>query len=99
MKYQAEAGWTAPLVITATAHWAKFGRDVYRALKGIPENASDLQSWSDEEILRQVLGLAFGEKVPASIFSIFKKPIRHDSLSAVGRNTIEQNIITFIERE
>ena len=25
-----------PLLVAATAHWAKFGRDVFRALKGIP---------------------------------------------------------------
>ncbi|MFC1530278.1 threonine synthase [Gemmatimonadota bacterium] len=63
----------APLIVVSTAHWAKFGEDIYRALNGIgfrdplPDRAADL---SRAGLLEEITRLAPGERIPASITAL-----------------------------
>jgi threonine synthase len=58
------------MVVVATAHWAKFGEDIFRALNGIgfrdplPDRAVAL---SHVEMLEEITRLAPGERIPAGI--------------------------------
>lgn len=57
----------APLLVVATAHWAKFGEDVYRALSGLPWGADlplEARRKGDLALLDRVRELAPGQAVP-----------------------------------
>ncbi len=63
----------APLIVVSTAHWAKFGEDIYRALNGIrfrdplPDGVEDL---SRAGLLEEITRLAPGERIPGSITAL-----------------------------
>lgn len=62
-----------PVVIVSTAHWAKFGPDVYRALTGPGAVA---EGRGAVELMRAVLGLAPGQSIPAPLAGIETRPVR-----------------------
>ena len=85
-----------PLLVVGTAHWAKFGPDVLRALEGIgwddplPEN---LGSGHPDMILDAVRAHAPDQEVPEPLAGLADRPVRHRELlegtvSAVGEALI-----------
>jgi threonine synthase len=61
---------TRPVLIASTAHWAKFGTDVYKALKGhpyrepLPAGAAHMSGF---ELLDAVCRLAPGQSIPGPL--------------------------------
>jgi threonine synthase len=86
-----------PVLIVATAHWAKFGPDVYRALAGLPAGtpiddepaggaASDLFAF---ELLDRVVQMAPGAQVPPSLASVGALPTRFGTVIAADAAAVE----------
>jgi threonine synthase len=76
--------WAAdrPLLVVATAHWAKFAADVYRALHGLPYAESlpaDSAGLSGFELLDRVLQAAPGQQVPVPLRELKTLPERFTS--------------------
>jgi len=85
----------APILVVSTAHWAKFGVDVYKALRGIrhrdplPAEAAD---FSEFELLAQVLGLAPGETIPAGLAGLETAPVRFSTTIGRTRDAVEDAV-------
>ena len=59
-----------PMVVVSTAHWSKFGENVFRALSGIPfadPLPSDMAGLTVNELLREVARLAPGQPIPRAL--------------------------------
>jgi len=82
-----------PMLVVSTAHWAKFGNDVYRALRGIryaedlPPEAAML---SDVELLSEVVRMAPGSApVPSSLAELDQAEVRFAEVVEAGRKGVE----------
>jgi threonine synthase len=84
-----------PVLIVSTAHWAKFGADVYRALAKIaydsqlPDAASRL---SGVELLAEVQKLAPEACVPKSLATLGEQTQRFTDVVDSGRAGVEQAV-------
>jgi threonine synthase len=82
-----------PMLVVSTAHWAKFGADVFRALHGIPAGAPlppREARLSGVELLSEVATLASGAApVPAPLAGLDSLPERFDTVVAPGRAAVE----------
>ncbi len=90
-----------PLLIASTAHWAKFGRNVYRGLHGIAPHdplPSNISSLSDCEINRTI-AKETDTSVPVNLSALEDKPIRFNTCIKGSQTDIEQAVMTFIEDE
>ena len=65
-----------PILIVATAHWAKFTADVTRALTGQAPDAPMPTGDAELELLSRVADLAPGAVVPAQLDAILRRPVR-----------------------
>ncbi|GAB4251776.1 MAG: threonine synthase [Thermoleophilia bacterium] len=90
-----------PMVVVGTAHWAKFGSDVLRALEGTragdgpPEQADRL---NPRAVLERVLELAPGERVPESLRNLFSLPVRFDEVVDGDPEAVKEAVRRFLER-
>ncbi|MGV8082266.1 MAG: threonine synthase [Coriobacteriia bacterium] len=84
-----------PVLVVSTAHWAKFGTDVYKALAEIdydeelPEEAREA---SGIELLGKVLEMAPGACVPKALAELAELPERFTSVVEAGREGIEDAV-------
>ncbi len=65
-----------PVLIVATAHWAKFPADVTRALTGQAPDAPMPTGDAELELLRRVPDLAPGATVPPQLDAVLRRPVR-----------------------
>ncbi|MHB8868653.1 MAG: threonine synthase [Thermoleophilia bacterium] len=85
----------APMLVVSTAHWAKFGADVYKALRGLPygdplpPDAADLTEF---QLLDQVLLMAPGERIPAGLAGLEDAPVRFDTVIGRTREAVEDAV-------
>ncbi|MFC1628123.1 threonine synthase [Gemmatimonadota bacterium] len=59
-----------PMIVVSTAHWSKFGENVYRALNGIPfldPLPSDVADLPLSALLQEVARLAPGQPIPRAL--------------------------------
>ena len=91
-----------PVVVVATAHWAKFGVDVYRALRGIryadrlPDRIATL---SGVELLGEVQRLApEGACVPRALAELDEATERFTDIVAAGRDGVEGAVRAWLDR-
>jgi threonine synthase len=82
-----------PVVVVSTAHWAKFGVDVYKALAGIdytlplPMDAARL---TGVELLARIAEMAPGaSRVPRGLAELGELPVRFSGVTAAGRAGVE----------
>jgi threonine synthase len=69
----------APVLVVSTAHWAKFGGDVYRALAGIPaagDLPADVVGLGPLELLGRVSDMAEGQPIPRALAELGDVPER-----------------------
>jgi threonine synthase len=83
----------APVLVVSTAHWAKFGADVLKALRGIgyasPLPAEDA-GLGPVELLERVLSLAGeGACVPRALAELDALPERFGAVVDAGREAVE----------
>jgi len=78
-----------PLLVVSTAHWAKFGADVYRALQGLPSGAplpGEVAGLSGVGLLHRVLEAAPGQAIPAGLAHLDREPVRFtETIGGDGR--------------
>ncbi len=85
----------APMLVVSTAHWAKFGADVYKALRGVPYGAplpADAATMSEFQLLDQVLLMAPGEKIPEGLAGLQDAEVRFDTVIGHTRAEVEQAV-------
>ncbi len=88
-----------PLLVVSTAHWAKFGADVYKALTGLlygdplPADAADL---SGVELLSRVQELAVEARIPAALATLDAATQRFTGVVDAGREGVESAVMEWL---
>lgn len=85
-----------PLLVVATAHWAKFGADVYKALHGLPYAdplPADAAALSGVELLAEVQDIAQEcACVPRALAELDGLPERFTGVVDAGRDGVEDAV-------
>ena len=92
-----------PMLVVSTAHWAKFGTDVFKALSGL-EYASPLPpeaaALSGVELVKRVAGLAPGAApIPSPLATIDSQPVRFEGVVQPGREGVEGAVTDWLARD
>lgn len=85
-----------PMLVASTANWAKFGSNVYRALKGISPDAPlppDVEDLTDVELNRKVYEMTKVSPVPPQLDELDERPIRFDTIVNGDTKAIEKAVI------
>jgi threonine synthase len=81
-----------PMLVVSTAHWAKFGADVYKALRGIPDAEplpAELSRLTGVQLLAEVQRLApEASRVPRSLADLDALPERFTGVVDPGRGGV-----------
>ena len=89
-----------PVLIASTAHWAKFGDNVYRALHGLepgaalPADVAALSGCELNELIAQETGK---HDIPRGLAELDALPIRFDEVIEGGTDSIEAAAARFLE--
>jgi threonine synthase len=89
-----------PVLIVSTAHWAKFGTDVYRALNGIPAGAplpKEIAALSGLALNERIAAQHHAGSIPARLAELDKLPIRFTELAAASTDGIETAVAGWLE--
>ncbi len=90
-----------PVLVVSTAHWAKFGADVYKGLKGIPhaeELPPVLAKLTGVQLLAEVQALAPGARVPRALAELDATTERFKEVVDAGREGVEGAIRRWLGR-
>jgi threonine synthase len=90
----------APLLVVATAHWAKFGADVYRALAGLAGGTtlpSGIEGKGGAGLLEAVQGMARGQKVPQSLTGLDRLEERFPDIVEGSKEGVEGALRPWLE--
>ncbi len=83
----------APMLVVSTAHWAKFGADVYKALRGIPHAEPlprEVSTLTGVQLLAEVQSLApDASRVPRALAELDTLPRRFTEVVDAGRDSVE----------
>ena len=88
-----------PVVVASTAHWAKFGNNVYRALHGmkaseeLPADVAELTGCQLNKLIAQESGC---EHIPAGLAELDGKELRFSEVINRDTNCIEENVEHFL---
>ena len=90
-----------PVVVASTAHWAKFGNNVYRALHGIPlgeDLPADISALTGCELNRLIAEqTGQGETaIPAGLAELDELPIRFTDVIDGNAAAIQEAVRTFV---
>lgn len=91
-KYVSETKSNTPIIISATAHFAKFAKAVYIAI-------TNKKTDEDEFHLLKKLEELTGAKIPKSIIQLQAKQIFQPKITAPTKEAIEENIFDFMNKE
>lgn len=90
-----------PVLVASTAHWAKFGSNVYRAINGLsadeplPESVEKLTGC---ELNDEIALITNEHNIPRGLASLDSLPIRFDKVIDSNISTIEDNISEFLNK-
>lgn len=90
-----------PVLVVSTAHWAKFGADVFRALTQTAYDAPmprEAAALSGLELLAEVQRLAPGAAIPEPLAELATLPQRFSSVVDAGREGIEGAVRSWLAR-
>lgn len=99
MKVAREHKGKNPMLVASTAHWAKFGANVYRALHGIkaidplPESVSGLTGCQLNDLVSEETG---GSYIPGGLANLDDMPIRFEEVIDGGAESIEDAVRSFL---
>lgn len=89
-----------PVLVASTAHWAKFGANVYRALHGIapgaalPEEVAGLTGCE----LNRLIAEETGERhIPKGLADLDEMPVRFDEVLDAGTGPVEEAVAAFVQ--
>lgn len=68
-----------PVLVVATAHWAKFAPDVARALTGRPPGAQLPGDGAEPDLIARIQELAPGAIAPARLQDVLRRPVRFET--------------------
>ena len=89
-----------PVLVASTAHWAKFGNNVYRALHGLSlsdELPADVAALTGCQLNRLIAQETGKDNVPAGLAELDERPIRFTQTIAGDKNAIEDAVCTFLD--
>jgi threonine synthase len=89
-----------PVLVVSTAHWAKFGADVYRALNGLPagEGLPDEAAALSGTALNALLAGTYGAgAVPPALAGLDKAPLRFTRVCASDTGSIEAAVASWLD--
>ncbi|NTW28312.1 MAG: threonine synthase [Coriobacteriia bacterium] len=88
-----------PVLVVSTAHWAKFGTDVYKALAGIPYDEilpDGIRELTGVELLARVTELAPDAYAPKSLTELDDMAERFSVVVDAGRTGVENAVLTWL---
>ena len=88
-----------PVIVASTAHWAKFGNNVYRALNGIAleeELPDDVASLTGCELNRLIAKEAGQSHIPAGLAELDDLPIRFTDVIDGNADAIRDAVRAFV---
>ncbi len=88
-----------PVLIAGTAHWAKFGGNVYRAIHGIAPGAplpADVAALTGCELNDLISREAGGRPIPAGLAELDSLPIRFSDVIGPSTQDIEAAALQFL---
>jgi len=88
-----------PMLVASTAHWAKFGKDVYRALAGITaggELPAELEELTGAQLNRRVLEMAGEGHIPTALDQLDDMPIRFTTVIDGSTDALEASVTEFL---
>ncbi|MDO5117760.1 MAG: threonine synthase [Eggerthellaceae bacterium] len=91
---------TNPVLIASTAHWAKFGINVYRALHGIAPGEAlpdDVTALSGCELNELIARETNGSPIPQGLAQLDSKPIRFADVIDAGAESIRKAALEFLD--
>ena len=89
-----------PVLIASTAHWAKFGENVYRALHGItpdqplPESVAELSGCALNDLIASE---ANSHNIPKGLAELDSLPIRFKDVIEGNTSAIEEAVLDFLK--
>ena len=89
-----------PVVIASTAHWAKFGDNVYRALhelspeQPLPEEVASLSGCELNELIARETDKTH---IPRGLAELDEKPIRFTEVIEGSKRAIEAAVEDFVD--
>ena len=90
-----------PVLVASTAHWAKFGDNVFRALHSmapsepLPADVASLTGCQLNKLIVEQTGM---DNIPAGLSSLDSMPIRFSSCIDPNVQSIEDAAIGFLNR-
>ena len=88
-----------PVVVASTAHWAKFGNNVYRALHGIAladELPAEVAALTGCELNRLIADETGADNIPAGLAELDDLPIRFSSIIDGNAEAIRLAVCSFL---
>jgi threonine synthase len=88
-----------PILVVSTAHWAKFGADVYRALQGLPSDGAlpdAVAHMTGVQLLGEVQRLAPGQAVPPALAELDDLRVRFADVVQGTRTGVEGAITSWL---
>jgi threonine synthase len=89
-KFSKEKGSTMPIVISSTAHFAKFPKDVYKALTNEETSLDDFKTLHAIQKLTKA-------KIPEKLLGLEHKEIKHTGKIAANKEAVEDKILEFVK--
>lgn len=90
---------SSPVLVVSTAHWGKFGVDVYKALSGLPYDSSlpvEAAALGGSGLLERVRELAPGQTIPACLAELDRLPERFTATVDGSREGVEEAVRTWL---
>ena len=94
-----KVGHDHPLLLASTAHWAKFGFDVYRALEGMPagsELPEEVTSLTGAQLNRMISERTGGSSIPARLNALDDMELRFTGTCDATEEGVEQAVLEFL---
>src|SRR5947209_528000 len=89
-KFIKEKGSTLPMIISSTAHFAKFPKDVYKSLTNSETALDDFKTLHEIQKITNV-------RIPQKILGLEHKEIKHTGKIAANKEAVEEKILEFIK--
>ena len=89
-----------PVLVASTAHWAKFGDNVYRALKGIAPGEAlpeDVATLTGCQLNERIASETKAAPVPAGLANLDTTPLRFTDVIDSSTAAIEQAVQAFLQ--
>ena len=87
------------MLVASTAHWAKFGENVYRALQGMQPGEplpADVASLTGCELNARIAEATGCGPVPAGLAELDERPIRFTQVIDGNPEAIEEAVVEFL---